>query len=504
MKGKNQKNLLRLHHVGIDTYKHAIIYMRKDCIICHAEGFEAQARVRVRLNGREIVATLNIVSSDVLHPGEAGLSEYAWGLLDAREGDMISVSHAPPLRSLSAVRSKIFDHELNKNDFTQIIEDIIHGRYSDIHTSAFLTATAGGRLNEKEIEYLTETMVELGDHLSWDSKLVVDKHCVGGLPGNRTSIIVVPIVASFGLLIPKTSSRAITSPAGTADTMEVLAPVELDIDKMRNVVEQENGCIVWGGAASLSPADDILIRVERSLNLDSEGQLVASVLSKKIAAGSTHVVIDIPIGPTAKIRDKKSANLLVHYLSAIAKRCGLHITTILSDGSQPVGRGIGPALEARDVLAVLQNKKDAPQDLRERALTLAAAVLEFSPDVKKGEGITIATKILDSGKAWDKFQGICDAQGGMHAPSAAAYTHTITSKKKAEIYNINNRLLAEIARLAGAPQAKTSGIDLHVRLGDKVSADEPLYTIHAESRGEMEYALAMLSEERPIIELVEV
>ena len=145
-------------------------------------------------------------------------------------------------------------------------------------------------------------MVKTGKILTWPSDLIVDKHCVGGLPGNRTTLIVVPIVAAFGLMIPKTSSRAITSPAGTADTMEVFAPVNLDIKTMRKVVEQENGCIVWGGSVSLSPADDLLIRIERPMDLDSEGQLVASILSKKIAAGSNHLVIDIPIGSTAKIR----------------------------------------------------------------------------------------------------------------------------------------------------------------------------------------------------------
>lgn len=169
-------------------------------------------------------------------------------------------------------------------------------------------------------------------------------HCVGGLPGNRTTLIVVPIVAAFGLMIPKTSSRAITSPAGTADTMEVLAPVNLDIKKMKKVVEREYGCIVWGGAMSLSPADDILIHIERAIDLDSEGQLVASVLSKKIAAGSTHLVIDIPIGATAKIRSLKTAIKLKKLFDNICLKYNLTIKTIFSHGEQPVGRGIGPAL----------------------------------------------------------------------------------------------------------------------------------------------------------------
>ncbi|MFO2535765.1 thymidine phosphorylase, partial [Legionella pneumophila serogroup 1] len=261
-----------------------------------------------------------------------------------------------------------------------------------------------------------------GDRLSWSSPLIVDKHCVGGLPGNRTTLVVVPIVAAFGLTIPKTSSRAITSPAGTADTMETLAPVSLSPKAMCHVVEKENGCIVWGGAVSLSPADDVLIRVERALELDSEGQLVASILSKKIATGATHAVIDIPVGPTAKVRNKSRALLLKQSLEEVGKQLGLVVHTLITDGAQPIGNGIGPSLEARDVLAVLQGLLHAPKDLREKSLTLAGAVLEFSSTVQPGSGQSIAKQLLDSGEAFKKFQAICEAQGGMRELTAARFT----------------------------------------------------------------------------------
>ncbi len=168
----------------------------------------------------------------------------------------------------------------------------------------------GERLSAAETVALTDAMVKTGDRLSWQASKVADKHCIGGLPGNRTSMIVVPIIAAAGLIIPKTSSRAITSPAGTADVMETLTRIDLDIHEMRRLVEREGGCIVWGGSMQLSPADDILIGVERPLDFDSEGQLVASVLSKKIATGSSHVVIDIPVGPTAKLRTLEAASRL--------------------------------------------------------------------------------------------------------------------------------------------------------------------------------------------------
>ncbi len=308
------KPILKLRILGINTYKEAVIFMREDCHVCRSEGFEVQARVNVTLKGVNLIATLNIVTSEILQHGEASLSDFALQKLAAKDGDEIHVSHPPQVHSLSHMRSKIYGNVLEADHLQSIVDDIVAGRYSDIHVSAFLTACAGGRLNETEIVHLTRAMVDSGDRLDWGKDLVVDKHCIGGLPGNRTTPIVVAIIAAYGLTMPKTSSRAITSLAGTADTMEVLTNVNLDAAAMRKVVEKENGCVVWGGSVTLSPADDLLIRVEKALDIDSEGQLIASVLSKKIAAGSSHVLIDMPIGPTAKIRSIKMAGKLTRYL----------------------------------------------------------------------------------------------------------------------------------------------------------------------------------------------
>lgn len=500
MKKTNQYTL-RLKYLGIDTYKEAIIYMRQDCHICRAEGFEAQARIEVTFRNQAIIATLNTIQSDLLTINEASLSEYAWSLLGVKENDEIFLSHPKPLDSLSYIRSKIYGNELQPKQIQMIMKDIHAGRLSDIHIAAFLTACASGHLNTVEITELTKAMIDTGEKLHWASPVVVDKHCVGGLPGNRTSLIVVPIVAAFGLIIPKTSSRAITSPAGTADTMEIFAPVDLSISKMRQVVEQENGCIIWGGAVALSPTDDILIRIERALNLDSEGQLVASVLSKKVAAGSTHVVIDIPVGPTVKVRSLPVAQLLKGYLETIGRQLGITVEALLTDGLQPIGRGIGPALEARDVLSVLQCEKQAPQDLRDKSLTIAGAILEFSNTVKLGSGKKLAEEILNNGKAFNKFQAICQAQGGLQFPTKAPYTYTITAGKTGEVAEINNRQIAQIAKLAGAPRAKTAGLELHVAIGNRVQKSQPIYTIHSENKGELAYALAYIRSQKSILQL---
>jgi thymidine phosphorylase len=499
----SEKPTLNLKRLGIDTQNEAVVYIRADSRICISEGFISQARIRLEIGERYIIATLNTVTTPLLHHNEVGLSEYAWKLLDAKEDEEATLSHPKPLHSLSYIRSKIYGNVLKEQEINAIIEDTVAGHLSDIHTSAFVASCAGGRLNEEEIFYLTKAMVDTGKRLSWNKELVVDKHCVGGLPGNRTTPIVVAIVAAYGLTMPKTSSRSITSPAGTADTMEVLAPVELSLEQISKVVEKENGCIAWGGAVSLSPADDVLIRVERTLNVDSEGQLVASVLSKKIAAGSTHVVIDIPVGPTAKVRNAAMGIRLQHLLRHVGQMSGLIIKVVLTEGFEPIGRGIGPALEARDVLQVLQTHKDAPPDLREHALTLAANILEFSPAIEKGQGIAIADDILTSGKAWTKFQAICEAQGGMRDIPQSCCRHDYLSAKTGKVLQIDTRRIAILAKLAGAPQFKAAGIDLHVKLHDVVEKGQPLFTVHTQSPGELNYALSYLHEGNELIRMEE-
>ncbi len=489
--------------MGIDTYQEPVLYTHRDCPVCHSEGFEAQSRVELRLDGRAIVATLNVVDTDIIAPGEAGLSEAAWRLLGGREGDDVTVRHPPPLESLGHVRAKVYGRRLTDSALEAVIHDVAAGRYSDLQLAAFVTACAGDRLDLHETVGLTRAMIGAGDRIDWGDGLVMDKHCVGGLPGNRTTMLVVPIVAACGLRMPKTSSRAITSPSGTADTMETVAPVDLDVPAMRRVVERTGGCMVWGGAVRLSPADDVLIRVERPLDLDSQGQLVASVLSKKAAAGATHVVLDIPIGPTAKVRSPEAAADLTRQLEHVAAAVGLAVRVVHTDGSAPVGRGIGPALEARDVLAVLRRQAAAPADLAQRALLLAGHVLEFGGAAPAGAGGALAAATLADGRAWQKFLEICEAQGGFREPAMAPLRHDILAPCSGRVIGIDNRRLSRIAKLAGAPKVPCAGIDLLVRNGDFVERGEPLYTLHAGSPGALAYAADYALSQPTTVQVIE-
>lgn len=492
---------LKARRFGLHAQHESIVLMRRDCHVCRSEGLSSRSQVVLSAGGREVYATLYQMDGDVLDLDEAALSEEAWRQLEVAPGDPVAVRHAPAIESMSSVRRRIYGARLDEGAIRAVVRDVAAGRYTPIHLAAFLTATSVLPMDDAETVALTRAMVDVGDRLSWPSDIVMDKHCIGGLPGNRTTPIVVAILAACGLVTPKTSSRAITSPAGTADTMETLAPVDLDVPAMRRVVEAEGGCVIWGGAVRLSPVDDIFIRIERVLDVDTEGQLIASVLSKKIAAGSTHVVLDIPVGPTAKVRSDEAAEKLAARLTAVASDFGLRTQCLLTDGSQPVGVGIGPALEARDILAVLQNHPGAPEDLRARACLLAGAALELAGQAAAGEGGRAAATVIADGRAWAKFQRICDAQGGMRAPPSADQRAVIRATRSGRVILINNRQIATLAKLAGAPEQKAAGLEMHVRLGAEVAAGDALATVHAETPGELDYALEYAVSHGDLIEV---
>lgn len=492
-------SMLQAVRMRLYAQHQAVAVMRKDSHVSLAERLASRSQVLVIAGQRELLAQLYQIEDDErLSPGQVALSEDAWEALGLREGDAVCVRHLPMLASMAGVRRRIHGQRLGREDLASIVSDVVKGRYTDVHLAAFLTATSALPLDDQEIAGLTRAMVDAGERMRWNAAVVVDKHCVGGLPGNRTTPIVVAIATANGLVMPKTSSRAITSPAGTADTMETLAPVDLDLPTLRRVVEQEGGCLAWGGAMHLSPADDIFVRVERELDIDTEGQLIASVLSKKIAAGATHVVIDIPVGPTAKVRSHEAARLLAGRLGATAAEFGVAVRCLFTDSSQP----IGPALEARDVPQVLRNDADAPADLRERAAQVAGAVLEIGGAAAAGEGFALALRTLEDGRAWAKFQRICAAQGGLREPPRAPCVKALAANEAGRVVRIDNRKLARLAKLLGAPDNPAAGVNLQVRQGDPVGKGAPLLYLHAHAPATLDYALAYARDAGDIVELL--
>ncbi|MDO8655945.1 MAG: thymidine phosphorylase, partial [Nanoarchaeota archaeon] len=376
-----------------------------------------------------------------------------------------------------------------------IMEDFTHDRLTDIEKTYFVAATFTRGLSTEEIVDLTRAMVETGKKIKF-SGITLDKHSIGGLPGNRTTMIIVPILAAAGFTVAKTSSRAITSAAGTADTMECLAQVELTEKEIKEVVHKTGACMVHGGAMQLAPADDKIIEVEHPLSIDPEGQLLASVMAKKYSVSSQYVLIDIPMGKTSKVHTREKAKHLQHMFELIGRKLGMQIKVIITDGSQPIGRGVGPLLEAQDVLAVLRNDPDAPQDLKKKSLMMAGLLLDMtrknSQNKMEVSGIKTAQEILESGKAWKKMHQIIHAQGAVKRPKIGQYRYEVRCNCLGRVKEIDNEVIAKIARIAGAPEDKGAGLYVVKKLHDIVKKDDLLYSVYAESKAKLELAKEMV------------
>ncbi|MCE9650080.1 MAG: thymidine phosphorylase family protein [Parvibaculum sp.] len=487
---------LRIRRVPLDTLRENVAVLSASCTALRPESFQAFKRLEIVHDDRVLIASLDVTHDlSLVAPDQIGLTDPAFCRLGLPEGAEVSISPARRPQSLSAVGQKISGGALSGLQIGEIVRDIAAHRYSDMEIVAFLVGCAGF-MTSQEVLDLTRAMANAGTTLHWPSPMIVDKHCIGGIPGNRTSMIVVPIVAAHGLSIPKTSSRAITSPAGTADTMEVLANVDLSVAEMRKVVEACKGCLVWGGHVNLSPVDDILIGVERPLNLDTREQMVASIMSKKLAAGSTHLLIDVPIGPTAKIRNGSEALKLRKLFEYVSDQIGLKVEVVVTDGSRPVGRGVGPVLEARDVMAVLRNDVAAPSDLREKSLRLAGLLIDQDPAVRGGAGYHRAEALLASGAALAAMERIIEAQGRPRAtPALGALQADILAPSDGVVLSTDCLRISQLARLAGAPIARGAGLDLFRQVGDRVEKGEPLFRIYAAEPSHYDLALAAAREE---------
>ena len=483
---------LRIRRINLDTGRENVAVMSRRSKALRAEVFRGFSRVEVRSDAKVLLATLLITDDDQLvGPEGLGLAEPAFHRFNEPAGSLVTVTPAPPPDSLDAVRAKIQGRTLSAPDIDAIINDITHFRYSDMEIAAFLISSASF-MTSGELIALTQAMSQAGTRLSWKAPRVVDKHCIGGIPGNRTSMIVVPIVAAHGLTIPKTSSRAITSPAGTADTMEVLTRVDLGVEEMKEVVAACHGCLVWGGHVNLSPADDILISVERPLALDTREQMVASIMSKKLAAGSTHLLIDLPVGPSAKLANALEAMRLRKLFEFVGGHFGIFVEVVTTDGRQPIGNGIGPVLEARDVMAVLGNDPDAPRDLREKSLRLAAHLLEYDPELRGGTGYARAQDLLESGAALRQMHKIIESQGpSVCRTDLGTLTVDIAAPRDGVVSQIDCLRLNRLARTAGAPIDKGAGVKVFKKIGDRVEQGEPLYRIYAFDQSEFDLAAAM-------------
>ncbi len=485
--------------VDFDIGRNVVVINEKDA---RELGLGPNSRVRL-LKGDRTRGAFVAITRTMVGPGKILVSKEVAKELKLGKEDMVGLKPVPVPPSFTALRKRLHGRRLTQDEMFMWIKDVVEGIYGETEISAFLTSQLYYELSEDELNALIRAMVETGSKIEFEDT-VYDEHSIGGVPGNsKVALIAVPTISAAGLLIPKTSSRAITSPAGTADTMEVLARVDFSPDELKEIARKVRATLAWGGKLNLAPADDIFVNIERKLSIDPWHQMVASILAKKVAMGVDNLVIDIPVGRKAKVKDLKEADQLAGLFIRQAARLGMGIRVAVTYGGQPIGRTAGPALEAMEALKTLIERKGS-KSLVEKALSIAGLVIELSGKVPPGHGIEVARDIFEKGLSYEKFKKIIEAQGGNPniKPDdipVGEHTYTIESPIEGAVTHIDNAAITAIARAAGAPFDKGAGIYLHAKVGYRVNKGDPLLTIYSSSAIRLQEALNIASRYSPIL-----
>ncbi len=472
-------------------------------VVLHKEdaekiGLRSQSRVRVNKNGKSSTAIVE-TSNSLVGKGDAGLSPRVFEKLKTEEGETLDIVPTKRPESIDHIKEKLEGDELSTHAINEIIDDIVHERLSDIELSAYVSGVYSQGMSIREIKDLILAMIKTGETIEFDKYPVFDHHSIGGVPGNKITLLVVPIVAAAGLMIPKTSSRAISGAGGTADIFEVLADVALTTEEIKHIAEDVGGTIAWGGAVNLAPSDDMIIRAEYPLRIDPYPQVLASVLSKKKAAGADYLVMDIPVGNNTKVETLELGRKYARDFVTLGEEIGIDVRCALSYGGQPVGRAIGPAVEAREALRALEGKK-VPSSLIEKATSISGMVLEQG-GVRDGK--KEAKELLENGKALEKMKEIIEKQRGdpsidSESVKVGEHSEEIISSSEGYVDSINNHQIVEIVRAAGAPNQKGAGMELNKKKGDKVENGELLYTIYSEHEKKLDEAVKLANHLKPL------
>ncbi len=483
---------LKVRALGIESGGKPIVTLSRED--ADELGITGSGRIRISKGKNEITGIVNVITKSV-PTGIIGIYNEVAQLLKLKEGDVVEAEIAKFPSSLQFIRNKLKGKRLTRDEIFEIVKDVVEGNLNEIEIAAFVTSLNDRGLDMDEAANLTVAMVNTGEQLKLSRKPIVDKHSIGGVPGDKTSLLVVPIIAAAGLTIPKTSSRAITSAAGSADKAEVLMPVNLDMNEMKRIVEETGGCIVWGGSLHLSPSDDIFVQVEYPLSIDP--LLLPSIMSKKKAVNTNYLAIDIPTGRGAKVKTIGEADLLAKDFISLGRKVDIHVECAVTYGEQPIGFSVGPAFEAKEALEILMNRKRVPEQI-DKVCHIAGMLLEMAG---KEHGRKIAEEILRSGKAEKKMREIIYQQGGdseikPEEIKTGEYGLEINSEDSGIVLWIDNNALVEVARAAGAPKDKEAGILLHKKLNDPVKKGERLFTVYTNKQKKLQRVEKVLSEEK--------
>jgi putative thymidine phosphorylase len=441
------------------------------------------------------------LSNTLIKRWEIGIFEDIEAKYNLKSGQLVTIAFTKnSSESLDALKRWLNGKRLNQKEIAAIMKDISNNRFTDILTTYFSAMGFFFPSKDEDLYRMTKAMAEAGEmlHFPW---IVADKHCMGGVSGNETTMIMIPLLTSLGIKMPKTFSKAITTPAATGECVSVLMDISFSKKEIEHLVKKNNCCLVRGGGLDLAPADEKLIKVAYPLSMQSYSRTVVSIMAKKYAMGINHSLIDIPVWPSAKVPDMKTAKWLKKKYEYVGKKLGMKMHVEITQALQPIGAWIGAVMQVREVLRVLQQHTTRPMDLEKKAVHLSAKIIELVGMAKGKDAEKLAYGQLISGKAWTMMQKIIATQHGdpkimSEDLKLATVQKNIVAEKSGKVKDIDMKVVNVAARTLGSPLDLQAGLYLHKKLGDTVKKGEIIYTMYANDEGKIRLTKEFLDQKK--------
>ncbi|MBK4140393.1 thymidine phosphorylase [Corynebacterium macginleyi] len=401
--------------------------------------------------------------------------------------------------AVDVIRTKRDKGVLSPEEIDWVIDAYTRGVLGDEQMAALNMAIFLNGMNREEISQWTQAMIASGETMSFKSlsKKTVDKHSTGGV-GDKITLPLAPLVAAFDVAVPQLSGRGLGHTGGTLDKLEAIPGWQADISNERLMeILEDPGCIICAAGSGLAPADKKIYALrDITSTVESIPLIASSIMSKKIAEGTSSLVLDVKVGSGAFMKDETLARELAQTMVDLGNDAGTATTALLTDMSTPLGRKVGNALEVEESIEVLAG--GGPSDVVELTLVLAREMLEAA-----GVHDADVEKALKDGRAMDKWKQMIKAQGG--DPDAklpvATHTHDVIAASDGYLTELDALSVGVSSWRLGAgrvrkedPVQATAGIELHAVKGEKVTKGQKLFTLHTETPERFERSLETLQQ----------